>query len=100
MPYYEQLEIPLSFTRDCLESEYRLPDGSCAVFTIKQAEGAMTNGTIIEKINSKNEDTNPDGTKGKIVGSFKIVNTIHYFVQWKEETIPINILEHRIKEVK
>lgn len=40
------------------------------IYTTEQAPGALPNGTLIEKVNSKPGDAHPDGSRGTIIGSW------------------------------
>lgn len=80
------------------------------------AEGAISNGTIIEKTNSDNGDHVSNGTRGKVTGSFKIpenvlqeaakeLNTLlkakyMYVVEWDGgENIISLVVDFKIKEI-
>jgi hypothetical protein len=72
------------------------------VFTRNQAEGALSNGTRIEKTNSEPGDGHCDGAAGTIIGSIAamVVPGFVYFVAWDEEPgagLPVGITEGRVK---
>lgn len=56
------------------------------VFTTDQADGAISNGTPIVKVQSEVRDANPVGTRGKVLGSIRTDDKLGYFVEW--ETLP------------
>ena len=68
-------------------------------FTTEQAPGAILNGTVIEKINSKVLDGHPDGSLGKVIGSLgPMVGTYAYFVEWDDMPgVPVGIVGSRIR---
>jgi len=69
----------------------------------EQAEGAIPNGTRVEKINSNSSDAHVDGSEGIIVASVgPIVHlgrmTISYFVCWDDAPdFPVGILDSRVR---
>ncbi|MFH1486625.1 MAG: hypothetical protein ABIH46_11185 [Chloroflexota bacterium] len=75
------------------------------VFTTKEAPGALRNGTIVEKVNSKPEDTHGDGARAMIVGSVGLVDDpiakYGYFVVWDDMLgIPVLIADFRLRPVR
>ncbi len=62
--------------------------GWTGAFTTEQAEGALPNGTRIEKTKSEPKDATPGGTPGTILGSIShpgVMNgAIMYFVEWDD----------------
>jgi len=75
------------------------------VYSSAEAEGAMPNGTLVEKQNSEPEDGHPDGERGKIVGSMGPLEEpvlgcrYGYFVMWEENPeVPVFIMETKLKK--
>ncbi len=75
------------------------------VYTSHQAEGAMRNGTLVEKQNSEAKDGHPDGERGKIVGSMGPLDgpvmgcRYGYFVMWDGTPgIPVFTMESKVKK--
>lgn len=80
-----------------------------------EAPGALPNGTRVEKINSEPGDAHPDGTQGRVVGSWGPLDDetkeqlkekglppcdYFYFVEWDDiPDIPVGIADRRIAEV-
>jgi hypothetical protein len=58
--------------------------GWTGAFTRQQAEGAIPNGTRVEKVKSEAGDGSPLGTKGTVLGSIshETINGIGYFIEW------------------
>ena len=76
------------------------------VYTRNQAEGALPNGTRIEKVNSEPGDGHQDGAAGKVIGSLQAVPSpgfperYVYFVAFDENPaagVPVGIVEGRVK---
>ena len=76
------------------------------VYTKNQAEGALPNGTRIEKVNSEPGDGHQDGAAGTVIGSIGPVeipdftDRYAYFVAWDEDPgagLPVGIREGRVK---
>ena len=76
------------------------------VYTKNQAEGALPNGTRIEKVNSEPGDGHQDGAAGTVIGSIgpvEIPDSTYryaYFVAWDEDPgagLPVGIREGRVK---
>lgn len=75
-----------------------------------QAEGAIPNGTLIEKQNSEEGDYKTDGSIGCVVGSVKNTEEYHvpgkpivtyvYWVRWSEKGVPVVIVDWKLKEIK
>lgn len=75
--------------------------GYLGVFTRDQAAGAIPNGSKIVKTKSDGTDSNPDGTPGKVLGSFHPTGVPYpmYFVEWdRKPHIAVAISGPRIKE--
>lgn len=79
------------------------------IYTLDQAEGALVNGTRIEKVKSERGDGHRDGALGTIVGSVGDVEVpgypdhYVYFVKWDEDPgagLPVGIREGRLKALK
>ncbi len=77
------------------------------LFTTKEAPGALRNGTIVEKIDSKPEDTHRDGARATIMGSLGfqddpiLTSEYGYFVVWDDMLgVPVFTAGHRIRPVK
>ena len=77
-------------------------------YTTNQAEGAIPNGTVVEKIRSDETDTHKDGALAIVVGSIgpyhmiqgKIPGPLYgYWVLWADmnPTCPVFIAGHRIR---
>jgi hypothetical protein len=68
-----------------------------------QAEGAIPNGTLIEKCNKEGGDAYDNGTFGTVLSSMYIGDMDErtdycYFVDWLPDPgVPVMILGHRIK---
>ena len=75
------------------------------IYTQNQAEGALLNGTRVEKVNSEPEDAHRDGAAGIIVGSVPVEDRGFpdqhvYFVAWDDAPaagIPVGIRGGRVK---
>ncbi len=92
-------------------------EGLVGVFSREQADGAIPNGSVVEKINATESDLAPDGAKGIIVVSLDAVEHAEhigemtgttqkrqddekfvYFVQWEvAQPLVVGIRETRIK---
>jgi hypothetical protein len=92
-------------------------EGLVGVFTREHADGAIPNGSVVEKINATDSDLAPEGAKGIIVGSLdaeehshhigEMTGTPHdreegekfvYFVQWEiAQPLVVGIRETRVK---
>ena len=79
------------------------------VYTKNQAEGALPNGTRIEKVNSEPGDGHPDGAVGTVIGSIGpavipgFPDRYVYFVVWDEAPgagLPVGIRELKVKSWK
>lgn len=75
------------------------------VFSREQAEGAMPNGTQVEKQNSEAQDGHPDGSLGEIVGSMGPLDEpvlgcrYGYFVMWDATPeLPVFVMETKVKK--
>lgn len=70
-----------------------------------QAEGAIKNGSRIEKCNTAGDDAHPDGSLGTVLGSLGPVNVdglngYLYCVEWDDRPgLPVFVSSPRIKEV-
>ena len=66
-----------------------------------QAEGALPIGTIVEKCNSEEGDSYPDGTRGLILSShFVEEEGLAYFVVFAvDHPLPVLIRARRVKEL-
>lgn len=83
--------------------------GWVGVFTRNQAEGAIPNGTRIEKSEGEAGDSNPIGATGTVLGSLpapdgmpaKFAHVKHfYFVEW--DNYPkqaCGVLDYKIKPI-
>ncbi len=78
-----------------------------AAMVTDQAPGALPNGTIIEKIGSKEGDAHPDGARGKVLGSVGPKEVLGhgkayaYCVEWSDTPgVPIFVISTRVREVK
>jgi hypothetical protein len=97
----------MSNSNDWLESWVELPGVGRVVFTRKQARGALPNGTLVEKCNSRPLDDHQDGSRGTIVGSLGRESGLmgsyaghFYFVEWEDHPcIPLGIADYRIRRV-
>ena len=77
------------------------------LFTRDEAPGAIPNGTLIEKCQSRSGDGNPDGTRGRVVGSLGPAPhpdtgelVLGYFVHWDNfPIIPVFVCGDRIRKV-
>ena len=76
-------------------------------FTTEHAEGALPNGTRVEKTLSKPGDTHVDGAKATVLGSLGPIpwedmpRVYGYFVEWDDYPgIPAFVAGHRLREVK
>lgn len=56
-------------------------------FTRDEADGALPNGTAIQKVKSEPGDFNPIGARGTVLGSLRAPSLgVAYFIEW--ETLP------------
>ena len=78
-------------------------------FTRNEAPGALRNGTLVEKVNSKPGDTHQDGARATIVGSLgphkwsapHPTSKYGYFVVWDDiPGVPVFIAGERIRPVR
>ena len=74
-------------------------------FTRNEAPGALRNGTLVEKVNSKPGDTHQDGARATIVGSLgpadHLTSKYGYFVVWDDiPGVPVFIAGKRIGPVR
>jgi len=89
------------------------------VFTRDEAEGAIPNGSVVEKVNAAEDDLTSNGTLGIIIGSLNVEEHAHalqeltgtphareegenysYFVQWEtSQMMVVGIREARVREV-
>lgn len=78
-------------------------------YTKHQAEGALLNGTRIEKVNSKPGDGHRDGAVGTVIGSIGpaeipgFLDRYAYFVVWDEAPgagLPVGIRALKVKSWK
>jgi hypothetical protein len=76
------------------------------IYTLDQAEGALLNGTRVEKVHSAPGDAHRDGARGTIVGSAGTLEVpgfadrYAYFVKWDDGPyagVPIGIRESRLQ---
>jgi len=72
-----------------------------AAYTRNQAPGAIPNGAVVEKVNTKQGDTHPDGARATVVVSFGPVDELpgryFYFVEWEDlPGLPVGIGGDRI----
>ena len=76
------------------------------VWTENQAEGALPNGSRVEKVNSERADGHRDGALGTVIGSIAVPETpgltdrYVYFVAWDEDPaagIPVGIRAGRVR---
>lgn len=75
-----------------------------------QAEGAILNGSSVEKQNSEEGDLKVNGTIGTVVGSIKNPKENQseenrfaqfiYWVKWSATGAPIFIVDWKLKEIK
>ena len=79
------------------------------VYTKNQAEGALPNGSQVEKVNSEHGDGHQDGAVGTVIGSIGpgeipgCTDRYVYFVVWDEDPgagLPVGIREGRVKALK
>ena len=77
--------------------------------TKNQAEGALPNGSRVEKVNTSPGDGHQDGAMGKIIGSVEtpgvpgFPDRYVYFVAWDEDPgagLPVGTREGRVKALK
>ena len=75
------------------------------VFSREEAQGAMPNGTLVEKQNTEAGDGHPDGERGEIVGSMGPLDDpvlgcrYGYFVMWDGTPgIPVFVMETKVKK--
>ena len=61
---------------------FKTERGWVGAFTRHHADGFLSNGTAIRKMNSKPGDGVPDGTLGWVLGSFTAADAGGYFVEW------------------
>ena len=80
----------------------------------QQAEGAIPNGTSVEKTNAEEGDLHPNGSKGKVTGSIAVDQSMidesmperlksvkfGYFVKWDESPVDqaVFCLDYKVKE--
>jgi hypothetical protein len=76
-------------------------------FTTEHAEGALPNGTRVEKTRSKPGDTHTDGAKATVLGSMGPIEfegdarVFGYFVTWDElPGVPVFIAGTRVRKLK
>lgn len=94
-------------------------EGLMGVFTRDQADGAIPNGSVVEKRHTEPGDMTEDGTKGIVVGSINIADHPEhfeeltgtgikpgpgekyvYFVQWESaQVMVVSLREHRVEKV-
>ena len=74
------------------------------VYVTSEAEGALPNGSMVEKMNSEPSDAHQDGALGRVRGSkgpFQVGTVTMLYVYWVEWAdfpgVPVAILSHRIK---
>lgn len=72
------------------------------VYTADQAPGAMSNGTIVEKINTEPGDFHKDGARARVIGSLPEVDGLRgYFVEWDDTPeVPQFVKSTRIQKAK
>lgn len=70
----------------------------------KQAQGAIPNGTTVEKVNTKRGDSHKNGSRAKVTGSVGpfddplAPDMYGYFVEWDDfPGIPVFLGGHRIR---
>lgn len=83
--------------------------GWTGMFTRQQAEGALSNGTRVAKINSENGDGHQDGAEGTILGSIGPADAdiqaefgaeFAYFVEWDDQPkTAVGITSNRVRSV-
>lgn len=66
-----------------------------------QADGAIPNGTRVEKVNSEPGDSFPDGTEGTVLASALVVElgAFGYYVAFDPRPVACFIAGYRIKPV-
>ncbi len=76
----------------------------CVIYSTNQAEGAIPNGTVIEKVGSEGGDAHKDGARGRVLGSIgpsKVPgydDVYAYFVVWDDMPgVPVGVRELRIR---
>jgi hypothetical protein len=73
------------------------------LYTRNQADGALLNGTRIQKVHSEPGDGHQDGAAGTVIGSIgpqDMPDRYAYFIVWDEEPgagLPVGITEGRVK---
>lgn len=72
------------------------------VYTTNQAEGAILNGTTVEKTNSVADDAHRDGARAVVIGSLgpiyqACLPLYGYWVRWVDLDPPVFIQGKRIK---
>lgn len=74
------------------------------IVCMEQAAGAIKNGAIIEKINSKPGDSHTDGARAKVMGSMGPIDLpglgmmYGYWVEWEDAPgFPVMITGNRVK---
>lgn len=68
-------------------------------YTDQDAPGAIPRGWPIIKVFSELGDTNPVGTKGKVIGSMTDGKVMGYFVEWETMPgVPVFVADFKIQK--
>lgn len=73
------------------------------IYSTNEAAGALPNGTLVAKTNSKPEDTHRDGARATVIGSIGPIYIggqplYGYWVRWESQVLPpVFIVGNRIK---
>lgn len=68
--------------------------------TTEQALGAIPNGSVVAKTNTKPGDGHQDGDRGKVIGSVAVDGRYLYFVEWDDaKGLAVGLEGSRIRKV-
>lgn len=81
--------------------------GGFGAYTEQQAEGAILNGTRVEKHSSEAEDGHPDGELGTVIGSMGPMKPeprfnckYGYFIEWDASPgVPVFTAGFKVREI-